>query len=341
MGKVKVRISDESVNCYGTRVLTGGIDLVKYKENSVLLWMHDRSKGVVGKVENLEVKDGELLGELVFDKASDLSVQLEKQYAFGSMKMVSANFRILETSDDKSLVMEGQTRQTVTKCELFEVSCVDIGGNDHAMVLSDADGNVLSLADGEEAAVLLPLLNNSDSNNNPLKKVTEMEVKTLALSLGLKETATEAEISDAIKNLQLKATQAQSLEGRVSELEKQKKAAEDEQAQLQLSAITAAVDTAIQEKRLNADMKNHFVELGKKVGIDSLKLTLGAMQPQGKVSTELHRAANGQMQQAAVVGSYTKLSEVPAEEMMELREKHRGDYIKLFKAEYGFDPDFQ
>lgn len=339
MGKVKVRISDESVNCYGTRVLTSGIDYSKYQENSVLLWMHDRSRGVVGKVEHLEVKDGELLGELVFDEASDLSVQLKKQYAFGSMKMVSANFRILETSDDESLVMEGQTRQTVTRCELFEVSCVDIGGNDHAMVLSDSEGNALQLSDDEGAQVLLPLLNNS--NNNPLKKVTEMETKTLALALGLKETATEAEIQAAINDLQLKSTQAQSLEGKVAQMEKQLKEMNDHDAEVKLAAITQAVDAAIQEKRMDAKMKDHFVELGKKVGIGTLKLTLGAMQPQGKVSATLHRGSNGQMQQQGIVGSYTKLSEVPADEMMELREKHRADYIKLFKAEYGFEPDFQ
>lgn len=339
MGKVKVRISDESVNCYGTRVLTGGIDYSKYQDNAVLLWMHDRSRGVVGKVEHLEVKDGELLGELVFDEASDLSVQLKKQYAFGSMKMVSANFRILETSDDENLVMEGQTRQTVTRCELFEVSCVDIGGNDHAMVLSDSEGNALRLSEDEGAQVLLPLLNNS--NNNPLKKVTEMDKKTLALSLGLKETATDTEIQAAISDLQLKATQAQSLEGKVAEVEKQLNEMKNHDAEVKLNAITQAVDTAIQEKRMDAKMKDHFVELGKQVGIDTLKITLAAMQPQGKVSATLHRGDNGQMQQQGIVGSYQKLSEVPANEMMELREQHRADYIKLFKAEYGFEPDFQ
>lgn len=339
MGKVKVRISDESVNCYGTRVLTGGIDYSKYQDNAVLLWMHDRSRGVVGKVEHLEVKDGELLGELVFDEASDLSVQLKKQYAFGSMKMVSANFRILETSDDENLVMEGQTRQTVTRCELFEVSCVDIGGNDHAMVLSDSEGNALRLSEDEGVSVLLPLLNNS--NNNPLKKVTEMDKKTLALSLGLKETATDTEIQAAISDLQLKATQAQSLEGKVAEVEKQLNEMKNHDAEVKLNAITQAVDTAIQEKRMDAKMKDHFVELGKQVGIDTLKITLAAMQPQGKVSATLHRGDNGQMQQQGIVGSYQKLSEVPADEMMELREKHRADYVKLFKAEYGFEPDFQ
>lgn len=331
MGKI-VRISDESVNCYGTRVLTGGIDLSKYSKNPVLLWMHDRSRGVVGKVEHLEVKDGELLGELVFDKASELSVQLDKQYDFGSMKMVSANFLILETSDDKALVMEGQTRQTVTKCELFEVSCVDIGGNDNAMVLSDSEGNALKLAEDTGASVLLPLLN---SSNNPLKKVTDMETKQLALTLGLAETATEAEISAKINEMKLASAEVATLKSQVDELKKQ-------QDTVALAAITAAVDAAVMEKRITTQMKDHFVELGKQMGLDSLKLTLGAIQPQGKISTQLHRTATGvQEAQDALVGSYAKLSDVPVGEMMDLRTNHRADYIKLYRAEYGFDPVFE
>ena len=196
MGK-KVRISDESVNCYGTRILTSGIDLTQYQRNPVLLYMHERGK-VVGLVKNLEVRDGELLGELCFDKASPLSVQLEKQYQFGSLRMVSANFRILETSGDKQLVKEGQTFETVTRCELFEVSAVDIGGNDNAMVLSDQSGQEISLAGGKDGKPLLPLLNNA--SNNPLKK-NEMELKQIALAMGLAETATEADVTAKMKEL--------------------------------------------------------------------------------------------------------------------------------------------
>ena len=104
MGK-KVRISDESVNCYGTRIITSGIDLTQYERNPVLLYMHDRSQGVVGLVKNLKVENGELTGEIEFDGATELSQRLKKQYEFGSMRMVSANLQILETSDDKILVL--------------------------------------------------------------------------------------------------------------------------------------------------------------------------------------------------------------------------------------------
>lgn len=334
MGK-KVRISDESVNCYGSRIITSGIDLSLYGKNPVLLYMHDRSQGVVGKVENLKVENGELTGELEFDEASPLSVQLKKQYDFGSMRMVSASFKVLETSSDASLVMEGQTAETVTRSLLFEVSAVDIGGNHNAIVLLDSEGNQLELAD-KGGSNLLPLL---DKNivNNPLKnKKVEMELKDLAIKLGLKETATEEEVNAKLASLSLAAGEVKQLKSQVSALQSQQEA-------VQLVAITAAVDTAIQEKRLNADLKDHFVKLGQQVGLDNLNVTLAAMQPQGKISMVVGRDKDGHVVQLDDddYSGYKKLSEVPQAKFLKLRDEHRDRYIELYKAEFGFEPDFK
>ena len=73
----RVRISNESVNCYGTRILTPGIDLAQYQRNPVLLYMHERGK-VVGMVKDLKVEGQDVTGELVFDEATELSKQLKK-----------------------------------------------------------------------------------------------------------------------------------------------------------------------------------------------------------------------------------------------------------------------
>lgn len=318
MGK-KVRISDESVNCYGTRILTSGIDLAQYERNPVMLYMHERGK-VVGLVKNVKVEKGELLGELEFDMASDLSKQLAKQYEFGSLRMVSANFLVLETSDDEALVVEGQSRQTVTKCQLFEVSCVDIGGNANALVLSDSEGNQLPLSGDEGSLRLLPLLN-SNTVNNPINKVTKMEKRQLALSLGLAETATEAEISAKIEEMKLAAAKVAGLE--------------QQNEQMQLARITAAVDNAIKEKRIAATLKGHFIDLGKKVGYDELAITLGAMQPQEKLAEHIHHQPAG----TAPMGTYQKFSDIPQSQLLLFRQEHQAEYVQLYKAEFGFEPD--
>lgn len=124
----RVRITNDSLNSYGTRVLTAGMNVEQYQRNPVLLYMHERGN-VIGYVKDLKVEDGEVTGELMFDEASELSTRCKKQYEFGSLKMVSAGLDILETSEDPELLVPGQTSPTVTKSKLFEVSLVDIGAN--------------------------------------------------------------------------------------------------------------------------------------------------------------------------------------------------------------------
>ena len=164
-----------------------------------------------------------------------------------------------------------------------------------------------------------------------------MELKALAIALGLKETATEAEVNAKISDLKLAGAKVASLETQVKNLQTQHEAEQKAQEQLQLAAINQAVETAIQEKRIAATVKDHFVELGKKVGLDTLKLTLQNIPAQQKLSGSFARSASGEFVQTA---EYTKLSQVPADKIDELRDKHRDEYIKLFKAEYGLEPDF-
>lgn len=309
----RVRISNDSLNSYGTRVLTSGMNVDQYLRNPVLLYQHERGQ-VIGYVKDLKVENDEVTGELMFDCASELSQRCKKQYEFGSLRMVSVGIDILELSDDKNLLVQGQTSPTITKSKLFEVSLVDIGANDDAIVLQK-DGKRITL--GKDGECPLPLLN----NNNQKTKL--MEQNELALKLGLAETADDAAINAAIENLQAQATEN-------ATLKKEKEA-------LTLSQITNAVETAITEKRLGADKKAQFIELGKKVGVEELQNILGAMAPQGKLSQVIGH--QGGVPTGAV--TYTKLSEVPADQILELRKKNLVEYKRLFKAEYGFDCEIE
>ena len=139
MGK-RVRISNERLNSYGTRVLTAGMDTEQYRRNPVLLYMHERGN-VIGYVKDLKTENGEVTGELMFDCASELSERCKRQFEFGSLRMVSAGLDIVEMSDKKELLVEGQTAPTITKSRLVEVSVADIGANDDALVLHRHDDN--------------------------------------------------------------------------------------------------------------------------------------------------------------------------------------------------------
>lgn len=307
----RVRISNDSLNSYGFRVLTHGMDVAQYNRNPVLLYMHERGN-VVGYVKDLKVENNEVTGELMFDCASELSQRCEKQFEFGSLRMVSAGLDILETSEDASVLVQGQTRPTITKSKLFEVSVADVGANDDALVLHK-DGKRIIL--GRDGDCPLPLLN----NNNNKQKTEEMENKTIALNLGLPETATEAEISAKIA--ELKAVKEQN----VSLLQEKEK--------LTLARINSLVEQAIADKRIELNNKDQFLELGKKIGAEELEKTLKAMHPAVRLSSVIGH------QGGAPTGEqkFTKLSDVPAEQIATLRLENPEEYKRLYKAEYGID----
>ena len=305
----RVRISNESVNSYGFRVLTAGIDLGQYRRNPVLLYMHERGN-VIGFVRDLQVENGEVTGELVFDEASDLSCRCKKQYEVGSLRMVSIGLDPKETSDAPELLLAGQTRPTVTKSKLVEVSLVDIGANDDAIVMKN-DGQRVELE--KDGGCLLPLL-----NNNPIKQ-NSMDIKKIALKLGLPETADEATILAKIADLQKEAGAAVTLKA--------------ENDKLTLASITTLVDGAVAEKKIAAENREHFLNLGKTIGADELSKTLAAMSPQVKLSSLLGQQGSGAAGQGTA--SYTKLSEVPADELLRLRQEDKETYKRLYKAEYG------
>lgn len=310
MGK-RVRISNDSLNSYGFRVLTSGLDVAQYNRNPVLLYMHERGN-VVGYVKDLKVENNEVTGELMFDCASELSQRCNKQFEFGSLRMVSAGLEIIETSEDKDLLVTGQTRPTITRSKLFEVSIADVGANDDALVLQ-RNGKVITL--GRDGDCDLPLLN----NNNKQQKTEEMENKTIALQLGLPETATDAEISAKLAELK--------------GLKEQNVSLQKEKENLTLVNITNLVTQAIAEKRLEEKDKDQFVELGKKIGAEELKKTLKAMHPAVKLSSVLGHQGGA----PAGEQKYTKLSEVPADQIATLRSESPDEYKRLYKAEYGID----
>lgn len=328
-----VIISTGAVNCYGTRVLTEGIDLSQFVRNPVMLWIHRRAfkwpSMPIGVVENIRVEDGKLIGTPVFDPNDDFAKQVESKWENGFLRMASAALEIIETSADPALVLPGQTRETVTRSKLIEVSIVDIGGNDEALQLCGADGKMMKLAAGEDAPEL-PLLqlkkesepetgaSAGEENNKPHNQTTVMNKEQLTL-LGLPEGASEEQVTAALQLMKTKADNADAL---------------------QLAAVTRCVDHAIAERRIVAEQRDHFINLGKAAGAAMLADTFKSMPPQQKPTDTLHlsrESAPGSGSGSGGGKSYAKLSEVPQDELLALRKDQPAEYMRLYKAEYGVD----
>lgn len=310
MGK-RVRMTDDSLNSHGSRVITAGADVIQYDRNPVLLYMHERGK-VIGYMKDIEIKDNEITGEPVFDCATELSKQCKKQWEVGSLRMVSIGIDILELSEDPKYLLPGQTSPTITKCRIFETSIVDIGANDNAIVMRH-NGKQITL--GKDTDNPLPML-----SNKPQTIKQQMELKTIALKLGLPETADETAVLAKIGELNLTVAE-------VEQLKKDKDA-------LTLAQVTSAVENSVKENRLTPDKKEHFINLGKTIGIDSLKATLDAMTPAAKLSKTI---TSDKPSYAAGEKTYNKFSEVPEDELRKMRSENPTEYRRLFKAEYGYE----
>lgn len=302
----RVRITNESLNDYGTRVLTSGVDISQYQRNPVLLYMHRRGE-VIGCVRDIRAEAGEIIGELEFDEATELSSRIKRQFEFGSLRMVSAGLDILETSGDPSLMLPGQTCDTVTRSRLFEVSVVDIGANDDALVLR-RDGVDLKL--GKDGGSL-PAINKSN-------KTKRMEVNEIMTLMGLDPSADDAAVRARAAELAAGRQEADGLRA--------------ERDTLILAAVTQAVDGGVAEGRIPQVSREHFIALGKAIGLDGLKTTIAAMSPAAKISRTLNLGAAAK--------EYSRLGEVPADRLEAMRSGDRDTYIRLYKAEYGIEPVF-
>lgn len=317
MANVKrIVISDESVNCYGTWIKTDGVDISQYERNPVLLWMHWRGC-LIGSIKDVRKEGDKITGEPYFDEAREESKLAKKQWEAGTLRMCSGSFDVQEVSEAVENTKKGQYRATVTKSKLIEVSMVDIGGNDNALPLKlNYNGLELNLAAGEQSATL-PLLNNNKKQKT--EKKMDANYTAVAIKLGLKETATESEILSKIELLLGYQTANEQLRA--------------EKEEITLSAITTEVKGAVAKRLILADKESHFIELGKKVGIESLKSTFESMSPQQKPMDLIGKGVGG----GSGSGSYTKLSDVPADELIVLRAEDKTTYMKLYKAEYGVE----
>ena len=312
-------ISTERVNSYGSRVITSGIDYSQYEKNPILLFMHRRGRKEdmpIGIMTNLRVENGVLYGTPKFDDDTEDERNISKKWERGTLRMLSAGLDVLEWSEDAALLVAGQTRPTVTKSKLIEVSVVDIGSNDDALQVGlYHEGKLLTLAAGEESDHL-PLLSPAAPEENteqPQNINIKKNMEKILLKLGLAPGATEDEAVAAISKLQ------------------------EDKAAMALARITDAVDTAIKEKRITADKKEKYLGLGKQIGLDGLNALFADMTPAKKPLDLVRPSAGGS---AASVDTTLAWESATPEQLADLRDNNREEYVRLYKEHFGFTPKF-
>jgi len=189
-------LSDNSINSYGGRVLTKGLQLDRFRKNPVILFNHDRWYMPIGRWENIRIEGDQLLADASFDMDDELGKTVAGKVEKGVLSAASIGVDILESSTEPEFLVAGQTRGTVTKGEIYEASIVDIPGNKNAVKLRSANAGLTLSADADATIInqLLPSIN--------------CDMEKIALTLGLPKEATEDQIVLAIESLDSQAKQA-------------------------------------------------------------------------------------------------------------------------------------
>ena len=190
MSKKTFLLSDETINSYGFWVKTTGIDLSRFKKNSVMLYNHERY-GVlpIGMWTNIRVDEGKILADAEFDMEDDFAKEVSRKVDKGYIKGVSIGFEVLSISEDEKDLKKGQTRSTVTAARITEASITPFPANHNALKLK-YKGKVINLSSENEKEIDEIFLLNKSNN-----------MKKIALSLGLPDSATEEQIIAAITEL--------------------------------------------------------------------------------------------------------------------------------------------
>lgn len=270
-------ISDESVNSHGYRILTNGINTERFEKNPVMLYMHDEQRGVIGRWENIRKKGPQLLADAVFDETSELGKEVKNKVENRFLKATSLGIIISDflKSDDAE-------PDTVSSCELCEVSIVAVPSNKNAVKLYDSKGRtLLSLND----------LSASDLH----KRLIEL--------FGLAEDATDEDIINAVKSKQ--DTPEQDVQKALSlgfidreslalmtTLRKAdepafRKFMADKQKNLS-GEIHKVVSDAVRKGKIISFEKGVFENIGRSMGINTLKAVLSAMPEKVSLSAMLN-----------------------------------------------------
>ena len=178
MTKNKFTVSDETLNSYGGVVLTSGINIARFQRNPIMLYMHDREKGVIGRWENI-IKDGDkLTAEAVFDDATELGAKVKHQVESGFLRSASIGIE-----NCKCETINGV--QTIVECDLIEISIVDVPANENAVKL---------FKHGWKPVKTLSELRKEDNGDVTLRtRIIDV--------LGLSETVTDKDIIEHVKEL--------------------------------------------------------------------------------------------------------------------------------------------
>lgn len=304
-------VSDESVNSAGFRILTSGIDFTDFLKNPVMLWKHERYDNrllPIGRWENLRIENGALLADAIFDEKDEFARQIATKVEKGIINACSIGIEVIATSSENKYLLPGQTRETVTRCTLLEISLVDLPGNRNSVRLYDAGSKSIHLSHQE---LMIPFL-----------KPHIMD--TLKTKLGLQITATEAEVEKHVEQLV----------NQFHELQEEVKTLKQKLSDLNRQRAEELVNEAIASARITASQKEKMVNMAL-ADFEGTKELLNLLQPAVKPSEQIRRKTAG----TAELKTWKDLIALGRDEVARVKKEEPQLYRTLYKEEFKREPD--
>lgn len=304
-------VSDESVNSAGFRILTSGIDFTDFLKNPVMLWKHERYDNrllPIGRWENLRIENGALLADAIFDEKDEFARQIATKVEKGIINACSIGIEVIATSSESKYLLPGQTRETVTRCTLLEISLVDLPGNRNSVRLYDAGSKSIHLSHQE---LMIPFL-----------KPHIMD--TLKTKLGLQITATEAEVEKHVEQLV----------NQFHELQEEVKTLKQKLSDLNRQRAEELVNEAIASARITASQKEKMVNMAL-ADFEGTKELLNLLQPAVKPSEQIRRKTAG----TAELKTWKDLIALGRDEVARVKKEEPQLYRTLYKEEFKREPD--
>jgi hypothetical protein len=245
----------------------------------------------LGNGEDVQLReDGKLYGVPCFDPSDPFALQIHDKVENATLRMASAGLLPLEWEVDSENVI------WLTKSKLVEWSIVDIGSDPSAFAvkLYDENDQIITLNE-EYLNSVIPQPNLNDRN----MKLIQLSADILPL-IGLAEGAKPEDVQAKIGELvTLADTQKTTIETLTAEKAAADKKAEDIQAKLdneiKLAAetkIIALVDKAVEDRKITADQKPHFVKLAT-ADLDSATAVLNSMPSNPTVKSQMEKEVEG------------------------------------------------
>lgn len=307
-------VSDQSLNTYGFRVLTDGIDTASFEQNPTMLYNHQDDR-VIGLWSNVRKEGERLLADPEFDMEDPYAAGIAGKVARHVLRAASVGLRILSgrnVKDGDKEVFE------VTKSELREISVVSIPANKSALRLYDANNKEIT------AAEAIALLDSRSITNQP--KNNKMELKDLLKLLGLADTATTNEVNAVVATFNSASTELADTKKKLADIEA--KIAADRKAE-----AVKLIDAAIAEKRIAAKDKEPFLEMSE-THHDLMKSALLAI-PKPQNLTQVAQLG-GMANEDDAVSLYDKYDK--AGTLAKLKRENPEEFERIFEAKHGRKP---